>query len=97
MHIISQKMLREFWQDHPQAETPLRAWHRVAEQASWETFADVRATYASADQVGKYTVLDIGGHKFRLVVVAHFNRGKIFIRHVLTHKEYDRDMWKGDD
>ncbi len=94
MHIISQKKLREFWEEYPDAEGPLRAWHRVAEHATWETFADVRATYATADKVGKFIVFNIAGNKFRLVVVVHFNRGKIYIRHVLTHREYDEGAWK---
>jgi mRNA interferase HigB len=96
MHVISQKKLREFWQRWPDAETPLRAWHRVAEHASWEKLAEVRETYPHADQIGRCTVFNIGGNKFRLVVVIHFSRGKVYIRHVLTHDEYDRDTWKGD-
>ncbi|MEK7296410.1 MAG: type II toxin-antitoxin system HigB family toxin [Planctomycetota bacterium] len=24
----------------------------------------------------------------------HFNRGKVYIRHVLTHQEYDSGSWK---
>jgi len=96
MHVISQKKLREFWQQWPEAEWPLRAWHRVAEQATWETFAHVRETYPSADQVGRCTVFNVGGNKFRLVVLIHFNRGKVYVRHVMTHEEYDRGTWKGD-
>jgi mRNA interferase HigB len=96
MHVISEKKLREFWQQWPEAETPLRAWCRVAEQAVWETFADVRAVYAHADQVGRCTVFNIGGNKFRLVVVVHFNRGKVFVRHVMTHDEYNKGTWKED-
>jgi hypothetical protein len=26
----------------------------------------------------------------------HFNRGKVYIRHVMTHEEYDKGTWKGD-
>jgi mRNA interferase HigB len=96
MHVISEKKLREFWIRWPKAETPLRAWHSVAEQAGWKSFADVKKVYSSADQVGKFTVFNIGGNKFRLVVVVHFNRGKIFIRHVMTHDEYDKGLWKED-
>ena len=96
MHVISEKKLREFWQVWPDAETPLRAWHRVAETADWKSFADIRRTYAHADQVGRCTVFNIGGNKFRLVVVVHFNRAKVYVRHVLTHHEYDRGQWKGD-
>ena len=96
MHIISEKKLREFWEARPVAEEPLRAWHRIAEQAVWDCFADVRQTYPSADQVGRCTVFNVGGNKFRLVAVIHFNRGKLYVRHVLTHADYDRGAWKGD-
>jgi mRNA interferase HigB len=96
MHVISEKKLREFWTLHPDAETPLRSWHRIAEQSEWEKLADVRENYPSADQVGKFTVFNIGGNKFRLIVVVHFNRGKLYVRHVLTHGDYDKGDWKKD-
>jgi mRNA interferase HigB len=96
MHVITQRRLRDFWRVHPLAENPLRAWLRRVRTADWKKFADVRADYPSADQVGKFTVFDIGGNKFRLIVAIHFNRGKVFIRHVLTHAEYKRGEWKND-
>jgi mRNA interferase HigB len=96
MHVITQRPLRESWARHPRAETPLKTWFRRAEKAGWESFADVRADYPSADRVGRFTVFDIGGNKYRLVVVVHFNRGKLFVRHVLTHAEYDEGKWKDE-
>lgn len=50
--------------------------------------------HASADKVGKFTVFDIGGNKYRLIAAIHYNRKKVYIRHVLTHAEYDRGKWK---
>lgn len=94
MHVISEKILRDFWADHPDAESPLRAWIRMAEHAKWTCFADVREVYPHADQVGHLTVFNIGGNKYRLVVAIHYNRGRIYIRHVLTHADYDRGQWK---
>ncbi len=94
MHVISKKKLREFWQQWSEAETPLRAWYRVAKHTVWETFADVRQTYSNADQIGRCTVFNIGGNKFRLVAVIHFNVGKVYVRRVLTHKDYDKGTWK---
>ncbi len=97
MHVISIKKLRLFWELHPDAEGPLRAWHQTAERANWEKVADVHAVYGrGVDQVGKFTVFDVGGNKYRLIAVIHFNRGKVFIRHALTHDEYDLGKWKAD-
>jgi mRNA interferase HigB len=94
MRVISEKMLREFWAIHPDAETPLKAWYRTAKKAKWTKFADIREAFPHADPVGVFTVFNIGGNKYRLIVVVHFNRGRIFVRHVLTHKEYSLDKWK---
>jgi mRNA interferase HigB len=94
MHIISEKKLREFWEKRPDAEEPLRAWIRVTRRAGWKSFAEVRSVYARADLVGPLVVFNIGGNKYRLIAAIHFNRGKVYIRHVLTHAEYDRGGWK---
>ena len=96
MHVISQRMLRLFWAEHPDAERPLRSWYKVVSRAEWDTFADVRSDYPHADQVGKFTVFNIGGNKYRLIAVIHYNRHKVFVRHVLTHAEYDEGKWKED-
>jgi mRNA interferase HigB len=96
MHVISRKKLREAWVLDPVLETPLRAWMKVAEKAKWKRFNDVRATLQNADQVGKFSVFDILGNRYRLICVIHYNRGKVFIRHVLSHAEYDRGRWKSE-
>lgn len=95
MHVISEKMLRDFWLLHPDAEPTLRAWCRVVNQAKWKTFAEVREAFPHADLVGDLTVFNIGGNKYRLVVAIHLNRSKVFVRHILTHAQYDLDQWKG--
>jgi len=96
MHVISRKKLREFWELYPKARTPLDAWYQVAKRAKWENFAEVRRTFNSADVVGRFVVFNIGGNKYRLIAVIHYNRGKVFIRHVLTHTEYDEGKWKDE-
>ncbi len=96
MHVISLKKLRQFWARRPEAEGPLRAWHQAMEREHWEGFAELRIRFPSADQVGKFTVFNLGGNKYRLIAAIHYNRGKVFVRHVLTHQEYDRGHWKSD-
>ena len=43
---------------------------------------------------GRFTVFNIGGNKARLVAAIHYNRKKVYLRHVLTHAQYDRGTWK---
>ena len=96
MHVISQKTLRAFWTKHPQAKNPLQAWFTRTKKAEWDRFEDVKADFGSADQVGRLTVFDIGGNKYRLIAHIHFNRGKVYVRNVLTHADYDKGDWKKD-
>jgi len=56
----------------------------------------LRKTFNTADLVGRFVVFDIGGNKYRLIAALHFNRGKLFVRQVLTHAEYDDGKWKDD-
>ena len=88
MHIISRKTLVDFWLKHPPAKKPMEAWHKAVERASWSTFAHVRNTFNSADKAGEFVVFDVGAG-YRIIAVVHFNRNKIFLRHVYTHAGYD--------
>lgn len=96
MHVISRKRLVQFWKKHPDAKGPLEAWFRRARKAKWGRFADIRADYPSADQVKHFTVFNVGGNKYRLITVIHYNRAKVYIRAVMTHGDYDKDDWKND-
>jgi mRNA interferase HigB len=89
MHIISLKMLREFWREHPEAEQVLRNWHTAAEHSRFVDFADLRRCFGSADYVTPYTVFDVGGNNYRVIAVVRYRDGKIFIRWVMTDRQYD--------
>ncbi len=91
MHIISRKPLREFSEKHPPAKTPLDTWFAEVNRAKWSSFADIRGAYGSADVVaGNRVIFNIGGNKYRLVVKVAYKCGKVFVRFVGTHAEYDK-------
>lgn len=93
MWIVSLKRLREFWELHPHAEVPLRAWFTQTLAADWRSFSELRSTFPSADLVGNCTVLNLGGNKYRLVVRIFYTSHKVYVLRVMTHAEYDRDDW----
>jgi mRNA interferase HigB len=95
-HIISRKKLREFWGRHPRARRPLEVWYQIARHADWESFDDVKAEFPHADQYKRFVIFDVGGNKYRLIAVIHYNRRKVFVRHVLTHADYARGDWKNE-
>lgn len=94
MHIISRKILREFWEVYPESKPSLTRWLKIFQLSEFASFNELRKTFPSADQVGDLIVFNISGNKYRLIASIHFNRGKIYIRHILTHAEYDKGAWK---
>ena len=94
VRVISKKSLRQFWDKHPDAQVPLMRWHSAMRRGNFRNLKELRTVFPSADIVGEWIVFNIGGNKYRLVAVVHFNRGRVFVRHVLTHPEYDKGGWK---
>lgn len=94
MHIITHTRIVEAQRAYRECASALDAWYRVMKRGSYLNFADLKRTFGSVDKVGRLFVFDIGGNKLRLVAAIHFNTGKVFVRHILTHREYDSDRWK---
>ena len=94
VHIISRKKLKEAALGQPELEPALDAWFRIAKKAQWQSLADVRKTFSSADLVEKWTVFNVKGNKYRLITEINYRFRRIYIRHVLTHAQYDQEKWK---
>jgi mRNA interferase HigB len=52
--------------------------------------------YRNAESVGNFTVFNIKGNKYRLIVSMDCEGQLIYIKYILTHAEYDKDNWKND-
>jgi len=87
MRVISRKTRRRSWERHPDSETALARWYKIMHRTDFASFEELRAVFPAADRVGDLTVFDIGGHKYRLIASIHYNRGKVYVRHVLTHRD----------
>ena len=90
MRIIARKTLREFWEKHPDAEQPLRAWHDKVKKADWQSPTDVKRDYRTASFVANNRVIfNVKGNDYRLITMIEYLRGVVYIRFVGTHREYD--------
>ena len=92
--MIAKPALIRFWLKHPDAKSSLSAWHSIMASSDFGNFNDLRRTFAGADHVNGKTVFNIAGNKYRLIAAMHYDRRKVYIRHVLTHAEYDFGKWK---
>jgi mRNA interferase HigB len=94
MRVISKKPLREFWGIHPEARPMLAAWFRKISRTEASSFPTLRQTFGSADYVDGFTIFDVGGNRYRIVTVVHYDRRRLYVRQVMTHAEYDRNTWR---
>jgi mRNA interferase HigB len=91
MRVIALKTLREFWEQHPDAEQALWAWYHDVRKATWRTPTDIKAIYRNASFVANNRVVfNIKGNQYRLVVAIQYQHRAIYIRFVGTHEEYDK-------
>jgi len=94
MHIITQKRIWDAKEKYPTAANALDGWYRIIKKNHFSNFAELKKIFNTVDKVGNLYVFDIGGNKLRLIVMIHFIRQKVYVKHILTHKEYDRNLWK---
>ncbi len=93
MHIISHRKLKEFYETpgREDSKVALERWYNATLSADWHNLSEIKDDFPTTDYVGnQHYVFDIRGNKYRLVVVIKFTIGRIFIRFVGTHAEYDK-------
>ena len=94
MNVVSQRGLKQLIEKHPEAQDETIAWYRKAHKASWVSLQDVRRDFPSVDKVGAVLIFDIRNNRYRLIVRIDFPTQRLFVKALLTHKEYDRGEWK---
>lgn len=93
MHVISHRKLKEFFETpgREDSRTALERWYDIALNADWHNLSEIKDDFPATDYVGnQHYVFDIRGNKYRLIVVIKFTIGRIFVRYVGTHAEYDK-------
>jgi mRNA interferase HigB len=91
MRVIAIKTLKDFWEKHPDAEQPLRAWYAEVRNESWVKPADIKFFYRTASLLkNNRVVFNIKGNNYRLITAINYDYHIIYIRFIGTHKEYDR-------
>ena len=91
MRVISRSTLRNFWEKHADAETPLKTWFSEAKKAEWKNFNQLKAQFGNASVVGNNrAVFNIKGSDYRLVAAVDYEKQILWIRFIGTHKAYDK-------
>lgn len=99
MRVLNLARIDEACRSYPTARTALHRWLRIAQEARWRHFADLRQTDRTVDQVKiaggvVVTVFNIRGNSYRLITQITYSLGIVLIRDFLSHAEYDKNKWK---
>jgi mRNA interferase HigB len=91
VRIIAKKILREFWEIHPDCEQQLKSWFQEAGKAEWKNSNQIKQEYPSASILNNNRVVfNIKRNDYRLIVKINYDYQMMWIRHIGTHVEYDK-------
>lgn len=90
MRVFTKGRLRDFWEEFPDSEKPLKAWFEVMEEREFLIPNEVITLFKSADIVKNgRIVFNICRNKYRLIAKFEYQKQFVFVRFIGTHKEYD--------
>lgn len=91
MRIIAKRTLRDFWENYPDAESPLLDWHDAVAAQNWRSPNDVKQAYGDASIIdSNRVVFNIKGNDYRLITYIDYTFGFVFVLWVGRHSEYDK-------
>ncbi|EIP3952766.1 type II toxin-antitoxin system HigB family toxin [Salmonella enterica] len=93
MHVVSRAPFDDAAKNFPNDAIALDDTYRVLKRVRANSPDELKQYFGSLDRMKyreKWWVIDIGGNNLRMMFFVDFERGKIFIKHIVTHAEYDR-------
>lgn len=94
MRILGRNIIQTFLEKYPDSQSSLKSWAQAVEANRFRHFHELKRTLGSADYVKPYTVFNISGNKYRLIVLIHYPLETAVVQRILTHSEYDKGKWR---
>jgi len=92
MHVITQKALKDAAKRFPEHRLELATLGMTVAKGYFKTPEALKASVPSLDNfkyLDKHYVINLGHNELRLIALIFFDSQKFYIRHLLTHREYD--------
>jgi len=93
MRVISKKPFDEASKLYPNDKIAIQGLYRMLHSKNYVTPEDLKGQFPSLDRFKyreKWWVIDVGGNNLRLMAYIKFETQMLFVKHIVTHKEYDR-------
>lgn len=94
VHLIKKDTIEAFAAANARSRPSFEEWLEKIKYADWEKPTDIKATFGTADLLGKRSnrvVFDIGGNSYRLICKYAFGekQAHLFVCWIGTHAEYN--------
>lgn len=93
MHIITENAFADAAARHPNDALALKSTLYILKKARFRSPEELRKAFPTLDRMkyrDKWYVLDVGGNNLRFMFHINFVNGRIFVKHIVTHAEYDK-------
>ncbi|EJK8887968.1 type II toxin-antitoxin system HigB family toxin [Salmonella enterica] len=93
MHVVSRVPFDDAGRQYPNQAAAINDLYKTLKREIYHSPDEMKKRFASLDRMkyrAKWWVIDIGRSALRVMFFADFERGKIFIKHITTHAEYDK-------
>ena len=93
MHVISRKPFNEAAKKYPNDADAIEAIYKSLKNGDFNSPNELRSLFPSLDNFkykDKWWVIDIGGHNLRLMAFIEFRDNRMYVKHIVTHAEYDK-------
>lgn len=93
MHVITRKPFRDAAERFPNSRIAIEDCYRVLQNGIFKTPDELRQVFPSLDNfkyLDRWWVINISGNQLRLLAFIDFKLNRFYVRHIVTHAEYDK-------
>ena len=93
LHIISRKPFSDAARKYPNHAEAIENTYKVLRKGDFKSPEELKCIFPSLDNFkykNKWWIIDIGGNTLRLMAFIEFRDNRIYVKHIVTHAEYDK-------
>ncbi len=91
MDILGKEILIEYCKVHPNARSSIEDWIAAMEANQFQKTQDIKDRFSSVDFLAKnHCIFNINGNHHRLCVKVIYIAGRMIVKWIGTHAEYDK-------
>lgn len=92
MHVISRKPFADAIKKFPNDAAAIDNTYNVLKRGDFKNPQELKAVFGSLDNFkykDKWWIIDIGGNNLRMLAFIEFRHNRIYVKHIVSHSEYD--------